>query len=180
MLPSSIVRRLDRAAHRRKMSQAAAVRTARPLARAFVKHIVKTSDKRSAMLPIAVDIRFQGKPRKEAPSVSFELFRCEADGWHRLDSWISAPTVSVSGELIEQFGYTFFGQRHNETSRIFQQRLEQDFTHILAQLLTKPERKPLEDTASQPPVEVPQAPPTAPTPVVESGDDHTEIVDDED
>lgn len=156
---SGIVKQLDRATRRRKLSAKAAARAAAPIAKSLVKDIVKSSDKRSDILPIALEIRFKGKSIKAEST--FELLRCEGNGWLLIDSWSAPPTQSTNGGPIEQFSYTFYGQRPNEPKRDFQKRLEQALAQVLAGLIFKPERPKLEDTSEHTPVEPPpEAPPT--------------------
>lgn len=153
-----LVKRLDRAARRRRLAAKPAARAAKPIARALVKDIIKSSDKRSAILPIALEIRFKGKSIKA--ETTFELLRCEGNGWLLMDSWSAPPTQSTSGGAVEQFSYTFYGQRPNEPKRDFEKRLEQALTQVLTGLVFKPERPKLEDTSEHTPVEPPEAPPT--------------------
>ncbi|MCK6578461.1 MAG: hypothetical protein L6Q98_10185 [Anaerolineae bacterium] len=157
------VRRLDRAARRRKLNEKAALGAARPVARALTKDILKYSDKRSAILPIAVDVRFKGE--RDLARMHFELWRCAGGEWQPFDSWTALPTYSSANDAVEQFGYSFYGQRHGESRRAFARRLEGDLTRVFAALVFKPAAPPAEeDTAGHPPmteVRVPEAPSTA-------------------
>ncbi|MBK8021632.1 MAG: hypothetical protein IPK19_09420 [Chloroflexi bacterium] len=171
--PQSIVRRLDRVARRRKLNEKAAVRTVRPIARALIKDILKHSDRRSAILPIALDIRFKGE--RDLARMVFELWRCGPRGWDLFDTWIALPTYASATEATEQFGYSFYGQRHDESRKAFERRMEVELTRVFAQLVFKPVPPPVEDTSDHAPATeaMPPAPPTqqqAPV-TVESSDE---------
>jgi len=135
-LSGTYLSRLVRAARRRKVSPRAALRLARPIARNLVRDIVRHSDTRTAMLPIALDIRV--KSNQPGARVRFDLLRCDATEWVTIDSWLSAPTIGSTGDAVDQLTYALYGQRFGETPRHARARLQADVTRIIAGVIVKP------------------------------------------
>jgi len=149
------VRRLDGIAHRqRPTTWEVAFKRVRPVSKQFVKQILKGADRRTTMLPLAMDIRFRGKGRAQVAHVTFELFRCEAQGWQLIDTWRSLPPITQGAQ--EQFTYSFYGQRAEEDKRAFKKRLEDDMNGVLTLLVWKvpptPPEKEMPTVNGTPPV----------------------------
>lgn len=102
----------------------------------IAKHIAKLAHKpikkKSAMLPIALDIRFEGA--HDDVQIIFELYQCQQDEWRQLDRW--EPELLAMGDTItENYTYTLNGQLPGETPKTFRKRLIEDIAWILAGML---------------------------------------------
>lgn len=152
-----MVKRLNRAAHK-NLSEKQQHRWARPAAKYLSKRFKKRINARSAMLPIALDVRLQGHHGEVR--ILFELYECQQNYPHRLDQW--EPEMTVIGKNIyESYTYTLFGQNGGETYKDFRRRIMADVEAALVQLLHV-----VSVTQPQPaqPVAQPQSPITQPTP----------------
>ncbi|RMG77343.1 MAG: hypothetical protein D6711_01780 [Chloroflexi bacterium] len=151
-----MVKRLNRAAHK-QLDDKKRQQWARPVAKYLSKQFKKKINARSAMLPIALDVRFQGHHGEVR--IVFELYDCQQNYPHRLDQW--EPEMTVIGKNIyESYTYTIFGQHGTENYKDFRRRLLADVESTLMQLLhlvTITPPKP-----NQPPIQPP--PQTQPTP----------------
>lgn len=111
-------------------------RRMRPIARRLVRNYRKGISKRSAFLPVAMDLRFTG--RHGEVRILFELYQCSGGTWQRLDQW--EPEMSVIGRSIdEQLTYTIHGQSGGETMREYLTRLQDDVTWLLVEMLREPQ-----------------------------------------
>jgi hypothetical protein len=151
---SSLVRRLDRAARRSSaLTEADAKRWVKPIARKLAGQFARNINRRSAMLPIACDIRFRGA-HGEARIV-FDLFQCRSGILERIDQWEPEMTI-VSGAIQENFTYSSAGMYPNEDQRKFRQRVQDELSAHLVALLWKPAaQSPTGDTTPSQPVTVP-------------------------
>jgi hypothetical protein len=127
-------RAIDRAMRRSaKLDEKAAERAVRGavkrLTDAFFKHV----NKRNSMLPIALDMRLHGAHGDV--QIVFRLDQCVNGAWQQLDEW-QPELVVTGGQIQENFTYTFFGMRQDETPRQFRKRLRADVTLTLARLVT--------------------------------------------
>ncbi|MBL8154371.1 MAG: hypothetical protein JNM70_09320, partial [Anaerolineae bacterium] len=105
----------------------------RPVAADLVKRIGKKWNDRTAMLPLALDIRWQGKVGEA--QIWFELMRCQRGLWHILDRWM--PEMAVTGKTLdENFTYTLAGLRGGETLKRLPSRLEEDLILVFLDVLT--------------------------------------------
>lgn len=129
------LRALERAARRPRLSQKAAARAVRPVARALVRDALRHNDDRTGMLPIAIDVRLRSE--KPGALVAFELVACQEGGWVLLDTWSSAPSLGSRGEAVEQFTYALPGTTFDEDTRAVRRRLEAQLGAILAGLVAK-------------------------------------------
>jgi hypothetical protein len=129
--PSGLVKRLNRILQNNSRYQGDALNKAlRPVARAFVKQLRKNMTKRTVHLPVAMDIRFEGKQGEV--HIAFELYQCQGQAWHRLDRW--EPMMMVIGRrLIENYTYTIHGMSSGETTREFFVRLPEDVEWLLGE-----------------------------------------------
>lgn len=104
----------------------------RSVARAFVKQMRRNMTKRTMHLPVAMDIRFEGKHGEV--HIAFELYQCQNQAWHRLDRWEPLMTV-IGRRLIENYTYTIHGQSSGETAREFSTRLPEDVEWLLSETI---------------------------------------------
>ena len=103
-----------------------------PIARQLCKAALKPIHKQNMMLPIALDLRFEGKYGEVR--VVFELHQCRGDAWHLIDQW--EPDFGMAGAYIpESFTYTLQGLLPGETPKAYQKRLQEDMARLLAGLL---------------------------------------------
>jgi hypothetical protein len=130
------VRRLDRL-----MNKAADLdpqrlgRKVRPVARELAKRFRSKVNKRSAMLPIALDVRFQGTHGEVR--ILFELYECQQGQPQQLDYW--EPEMTVLGKTIyESYTFTVYGQSGGESFRDFRKRLSEDLERVLVGMLRFP------------------------------------------
>jgi hypothetical protein len=105
----------------------------RPVAADLVKRISKKWTDRTVMLPLALDIRWQG--RVGEAQIWFELMRCQRGIWYILDRWM--PEMSVTGKTLEEnFTYTLAGLRGGETRKRLPSRLEEDLILVFLDVLS--------------------------------------------
>jgi hypothetical protein len=153
--PKSVVNRIDRAARKSaKLSPQSIERTVKPAVKRLMRDFRKRM-KRTPTLPIALDIRLKGTHGEVR--IIFELYQCVDSQWQMVDQWEPEMTV-LSGSISENFTYSLYGQRPGETTRQFQQRLQDELTQMLTAMLQQPRvlnAKPPEyesDTAKMQPV----------------------------
>lgn len=128
-----VVRRLNGVLSRRdKLTPEQATKRLRPAARILVKRFQKHLRERTAMLPIALDVRLKGK--RGVVRVVFELYQCRYTEWQKVDQWEPEITV-LSKTLHESYTYAVFGQRPEESRKDFRQRLQNDLTYTLLEML---------------------------------------------
>lgn len=128
-----LCRRLSKAADRApSLTEEQISRRVRPVARALASQFRRKINPRSAMLPIALDIAFQGVHGEVR--IRFELFYLEQGRWRLVDTW--EPEMTVSGKAIhENFTYTLHGQRQGEPLKLFVRRLQDDLSVTLTDML---------------------------------------------
>ena len=104
----------------------------KPLSRRLVRQFRGKINQRSAMLPIALDVRFEGIHGEV--KILFELYYMEQGRWKQVDSW--EPEMTVPGRLLhENFSYTLSGLKPGEEFRAFSARLQDDLNVLLTGLL---------------------------------------------
>lgn len=137
-------RRVDGIAKRApKLNADQLARKLRPVARAFTNQFRRKISARSAMLPLALDIRFQGVHGEV--HIFFELYVTQMGHWRQVDRW--EPEMTVTDKIIrESFTYTLFGQRPGESMKDFSQRLQDDLVNVLVEMMRQ-----LEDTSQSTP-----------------------------
>jgi hypothetical protein len=122
---NALVRRRDR------LSPEQVRRRLLPVGRGLVGVFRKRLNDRNMMLPVALDVRFQG--RHGEVRILFELFECRYGNWHPLDQW--EPDMTVIGKLIhESYSYPLYGLRPGETPKQFRNRLADDMAGALAEM----------------------------------------------
>lgn len=104
----------------------------KPLSRGLVKQFRRKINQRNAMLPIALDVRFEGIHGEV--KILFELYYMEQGRWKQVDSW--EPEMTVPGRTLhENFSYTLNGLQSGEEFRAFPSRLREDLNTLLTDLL---------------------------------------------
>lgn len=148
---SRMAGRLNRAVRKAaSLTKDEAERRTRPIARQMVSQFVRVINKRSAMLPVACDIRFRGTHGEVR--IQFELFQCVNGVQQPVDHWEPEMTI-VTGGIQENYTYSFSGMRQGETNRSFRQRLQEELTRALAAMIHNPVPAALMgDTANMQPV----------------------------
>lgn len=131
-----MVKRLTGTAQRNhKLNADKIARRVRPVAKKLARQFKKKITKRSAMLPIALDVRLRG--RHGEVRIIFELYDCDNGVPRRIDYW--EPEMTVVGKTIyESFTYTIYGQSGNESYNEFRKRLPQDIERVLTEMLRAP------------------------------------------
>jgi len=131
--PKSILKQLNQAVRKRdSRTPEVQQKHMRQIARGLVKVFRKKIDKRSAMLPVAMDIRFMG--RHGEVRIMFELYQCQNGHWQLIDNW--EPEMTVIGRTIqENYTYTIHGMSGGETIKTYQSRLQDDITWLLGEML---------------------------------------------
>ncbi len=127
------VNRLNRAVRRaHRISPEKLPRRVRPIARSLARSFRKKLSKRSARLPVALDIRIRGKHGEVR--IVFELFECRSGQPYLLDSW--EPEMTVLGKAIyESYTYTIYGQSGGESYQEYRKRLPDEIERALVDLL---------------------------------------------
>ncbi|NWG18631.1 MAG: hypothetical protein HXY41_18580 [Chloroflexi bacterium] len=133
LAPPRLVRRLNSVARRQhKLTGEQIERRLRPAAGWLANRLRAQVNERSAALPVALDLRFQGKHGEVR--IVFELYRCQQGEWLLLDQW--EPEMTIPGKTIaESYTYSFHGLRPGETLRLFGQRLQDELTRTLAEMI---------------------------------------------
>ena len=127
------VKRLDRITRKSgTLDNATISKRIRPAASAIARRFRKKINQRSAMLPIALDVRLQGTHGEVR--IVFELYECQNSYPVRLDQW--EPEMTVLGKTIhESYTYTIFGQNSGESYKAFRRRLKDDVEQVLVGLV---------------------------------------------
>lgn len=141
------IRRLNQIlANNHQYDEATLTRKVRPVTKRMIKAFSKKVKKRTAPLPIALDIRFEGNQGEVR--IAFELYQCQRGAWHRIDRW--EPMMAVMGSrLPENYTYTIHGMSGGETLREFRKRLRDDLEWLLKDALRN--RDPRPATVEPPP-----------------------------
>ena len=102
-----------------------------PIAKGMSKHALAPVEKQNLMLPLALDIRFEGIT--EQVRIQFELYQYRDSAWHLIDQW--EPEFGQVGEHVpEHFTFSLNGQLSGESKGQFKTRLRDDMTQLLAGL----------------------------------------------
>ncbi|RMF81762.1 MAG: hypothetical protein D6737_04055 [Chloroflexi bacterium] len=129
-----IVKRLNKVAHKYQHDDYEKLtKRVRPIAKGLMKAFKKKINKRYAMLPIALDIRFEGEHGEVR--IVFELYQCVHRQWQQIDHW--EPEMTVVGKLIHEiYEYSLYGQRPGESNKAYRKRLQEDLTGILVYMIS--------------------------------------------
>jgi hypothetical protein len=104
----------------------------RPIAQGLVQQFRKRVNKKNGFLPIALDIRMDGKHGEVR--IVFELYQCQGRAWYRLDQW--EPTMMVVAQSMqENFTFTIHGSMSNEKPNEFYERLRDDIIWLLLEMV---------------------------------------------
>jgi len=156
--PRGVARRLNRAAQQgASLDAAGLLRHTQPVAGALVRRFRRQINQRTAMLPVALDIRFQGLHGEVR--IVFELYHNQRGQWRIVDQW--EPEMTVTEKAIrESYTYTFHGARPDETLKTFYPRLQNDIARALAEMVVRaPAVLLTQDTPTHPPAAAPGAAP---------------------
>lgn len=148
IMSAKLTRRLNKIARRARQYDHQQLRHAlQPIARQLCKAALKPVSRQNRMLPMALDIRFEGKHGEVR--IVFELHQCRGDAWHLIDQW--EPEFGLIGaDIPESFTYTLNGLLPGETYKAYKQRLQEDAVRLLGSLLhqhqaDEPQDKPKEE-----------------------------------
>jgi len=133
IMPNKLIKKLNKVARRAsKYDNPKLRKKITPIAKDITKRAGKPINKKSAMLPIALDLRFEGKHGEVR--IMFELYQCQQGAWHLIDQW--EPEMAVIGhKIIESYTYTLNGQLPGETYKDYKKRLVEDMAWILSGML---------------------------------------------
>jgi len=132
VMPRKIIKMLNRVARRAPTLSSEELRKAMlPIARRLSKLALDPVEKQNLMLPIALDIRFEGLA--DEIRILFELYQYGEGAWQLIDQW--EPELGQTGERVpEQFSFTLNGQLPGESKGELKQRLREDVAQVLASL----------------------------------------------
>lgn len=133
IMPSKVIKKLNKVARKAKSYDNPQLRKAvQPIAKEMAKRATKPISKKSSMLPIAMDLRFEGKYGEVR--IAFELYQCQDHGWHMIDQW--EPELGLVGNtVIESYTYTLNGQLPGEKYGDYKRRLVEDMAWLLSGML---------------------------------------------
>ncbi len=130
---SSLLRGINRLIRRRsRLGDWRLRRQSRRIARLLVKPFASRLNKRNAMLPVALDLRFRGMHGEVR--IQFELYQVAEHTWRQIDRW--EPEMAVMSKTIyESYTYPMYGQRSDESLRAFRRRLRENTADVLVKML---------------------------------------------
>jgi hypothetical protein len=130
---STAVRALNRALKARdKLSHEAFARRIATVAKRLMRAFRRKLNAKNAFLPVALDVRLQGK--HGAVNIVFELYQFQGTAWVRLDQW--QPSVPIISRTVqENLTFTAHGMTANERYNAFLQRLTDDIAWLLTEML---------------------------------------------
>jgi hypothetical protein len=133
VMPSKVVKKLNKVARRSQSYDNPKLKKAvQPIAKVIAKLASKPINEKSAMLPIAMDFRFEGKHGEVR--IVFELYQCRNHGWHLIDQW--EPEMAIVGhKIVENYTYTLNGQLGGENYKEYKKRLVDDVAWLLGGML---------------------------------------------
>lgn len=136
LAPKGSVRRLNRLLRsRRKLDALQVTNRMRPVAKALIGKFKRRWNERNAMLPIALDLRLEG--RHGEVRIIFELYQCRSNSWALIDTW--EPEMAITGRMIQEvYSLSAYGQRPGETPRAFRARLQDELAAALAAIVALP------------------------------------------
>jgi len=136
------IRNLDHLAHNRKVldmtdlekRSAQIEKKVTPIGRKLADALSKRITPRSAVLPIALDLRFRGEHGEV--KIIFQLYQCENDSrtWREVRSW-EPEMVVTTGTIYEMYTYTLHGQTQNESLKDFKRRLPLEISRMLGEFI---------------------------------------------
>lgn len=142
---AKVVRAINQLAHNRKLltmedleKRATQVeKRVAPWGRTLADALSKRITPRSAVLPIALDLRLRGEHGEV--KIIFQLFQCQNDSrtWQELRHW-EPEMVVTTGAIYESYTYTIHGQTHTETLKEFKRRLPLEISRMLGDFVIPP------------------------------------------
>lgn len=152
---NGIVKRVDKAVKKSSTLNAEkAAKTMRPVANSLASAFTKKISRKNAGLPVALDIRLDG--RHGEVRIIFELHECVGAGYKQVDQWEPEMVVTDKGIIHENFSYTLYGQRQDESKGAFRKRLSADINKTLGTMVqslaaeAKPKNEPPPAPQAQP------------------------------
>ena len=132
VMPRKIVNHLNRVLRRAPEISKQELKTAiAPIAKRMSKIALAPIEEQNLMLPIALDIRFEGIA--DDVVIQFELYQFHDGAWRPIDQW--QPELGPVGEHVpEHFTVSFGGQRAGESGKAYKRRLRDDLAQLLAGL----------------------------------------------
>ena len=133
VMPRAINKRLTRIARQAPgLDQVGLRKAIGPVAQRLCRYALAAIEKQNRMLPLALDMRFEGE--RDVARVHFELYQYRSDAWRLIDEW--EPEMSKPGAPIpEHFTFSLNGQLPGENYREFRARLRGDVADLLAGLV---------------------------------------------
>ena len=134
VMPHKISQQLTRIAKRAPgMNDEQLNKALRMPARRIARQALSAIEKQNRMLPLALDMRFEGE--KDAALVIFELYQFRDGAWRMIDQW--EPELGMLGARIpEQYSFSLNGQLPGESYREYKTRLRDDLTGLLKSLIS--------------------------------------------
>jgi len=139
---AGVIRALNRLAHNQKLLEMPDLekratqieKKVTPLGRKLADALGKRITARSAVLPIALDLRFRGEHGEV--KIIFQLYRCGSDSrtWGEVQSW-EPEMVVTTGMIYEMYTYTLHGQTQNESLKDFKRRLPLEISRMLGEFI---------------------------------------------
>lgn len=124
-----LVNRMNKALKKREtIDETKLQKMLRPIADRMVKQFTKNVGKKTAFLPIAFDMRWEGKHGDVR--IIFELYQFAERAWFRIDQWDPMMQV-VSQTMQENYTFTIHGKESAEKMRDFRDRLRDDLIWLL-------------------------------------------------
>lgn len=131
------IKRMNRVLRKRhKVNDDRIQRMLRPIAKHLVQTLKKNVTKKSAFLPVSMDVRFEGKHGEVR--IMFELYQCRSQAWYRIDHWEPQMLV-VTNKMQENLTFTIHGKSANEKWRGFFNRLQDDVIWLLMEAIRLPQ-----------------------------------------
>lgn len=132
LMPRKMIDRLNRVLRRApNIANHELQKAIAPIAKGLCKRALAPVEKQNLMLPLALDIRFEGIT--ENARIQFELYQFRSSAWHLIDQW--EPEFGQVGEHVpEQYSFALNGQLSGESKREFETRLRDDLAQLLAGL----------------------------------------------
>ena len=135
VMPRKVNKQLTRIAKRaRRLDQTELRKAIKPVAQGLCRHALAAIEKQNRMLPLALDMRFEGAQGEAR--VHFELYQYRSDAWHLVDEW--EPEMGKLGARIpEHYTFSLNGQLPGESYREYKARLRDDVAQLLAGLFSE-------------------------------------------
>jgi hypothetical protein len=117
---------------RHSLNEAALRKELNSVAHVLVKAFGKTMLRKNTFLPVAFDLRWEGKQGEV--HIVFELYQCQQSAWHRIDHWEPVMAL-ISPTVQENFSFTIHGMAGGEKVNDYLKRLREDVVWLLSEML---------------------------------------------